>query len=508
MEGVSVAEKPVRFRTMEDFTDLVPVHCVWEITLACDLKCRHCGSRAGKRRPDELNTAECFEVIEALARLGTREVNLIGGEAYLRKDWTDLVRHVKANGMRCLIQTGGRNFNKKFIDAAIEAGLDGLGVSIDGLEELHDYLRGVPGSFNRAIETLKHAREAGLGISVNSQIGSRTAPDLPGILDKIIEIGATHWQLQLTVAMGNAVDNDELLLQPYKLAEIMPLLAELHERAVQNNIVTVMGNNIGYFGPYEHVWRGLGDDRFHWTGCSGGHTVIALEADGLVKGCPSLESGEFGVGNVREMSIEDMWKRSERMRFSRLRSSEQLSGFCGTCYYRDVCLGGCTWTSHSLFGEIGNNPYCHYRVLELKKQGLRERIVKKENAPDSSFAIGKFDLVCEPIDGPAESLPAQRSFVSITRARKTDSPANDVRMRNDQRNPIELALCRNCRQYVYKHETTCPHCEADIEEARAKWVDKRSQILASQAKLERALAVLKAGFISEEISSSNNNSLT
>jgi Y-X(10)_GDL-associated radical SAM protein len=498
-------ENPVRFRKKEDFRDSVPVHAVWEITLACDLKCRHCGSRAGKRRTDELSTEECFEVIEALARLGTREVNLIGGEAYMRRDWTDLVRHVRKNGMRCLIQTGGLNFNKKFVDAAVDAGLDGLGVSIDGLEELHDYLRGVPGSFNRAVETLLRARDAGLSISVNSQIGSRTAPDLPGILDKIIEVGAKQWQLQLTVAMGNAVDNDELLLQPYKLAEIMPLLAGLYEHAKENGVLMIPGNNIGYFGPYEHVWRGLGDDRYHWTGCSGGHTVIALEADGLVKGCPSLESGEFGVGNVREMSIEDMWHRSERMRFSRLRSSEQLSGFCGTCYYRDVCLGGCTWTSHSLFGEVGNNPYCHYRVLELQKQGLRERIVKKENAPDRSFAIGKFDLVCEPMDSPVESAAVQRSFVSITRARKTDSPTNDVRLRNDQRDPIELAICRNCREYVYKHETTCPHCDADIEKARDLWVSKRKKALASQAKLERALAVLKAGFISDEISSSNNN---
>lgn len=497
-------KRSARLRTKEDFRDCVPVHAVWEITLACDLKCRHCGSRAGKRRPDELNTEECFEVIESLARLGTREVNLIGGEAYLRRDWTELVRHVRRNGMRCLIQTGGRNFSKKFIDAAMEAGLNGLGVSLDGLEELHDYIRGVPGSFKRAVGTLRHAHEAGLSISVNTQIGSRTAPDLPGILDQIIEVGAKSWQLQLTVAMGNAVDNDELLLQPYKLAEIMPLLADLYKRAKENNVLVVPGNNIGYFGPYEHLWRGLGDDRLHWTGCSGGHTVIALEADGLVKGCPSLESEEFGVGNVREMSMDDMWHRSERMRFSRLKSSEQLWGFCGSCYYRDACLGGCTWTSHSLFGTVGNNPYCHYRVTELEKQGLRERIVKKEEAPGRSFAIGRFDLVCEPIDADAGPAPVQQTLVSITRTPKA-RPTNGKQENSYPRDLVHLNICRNCRQYVYPDEVTCPHCEADIEEARVRWVENRAQLLASQARLERALAALKAGFVSEEMNSSNNN---
>jgi hypothetical protein len=58
-----------------------------------------------------------------------------------------------------------------------------------------------------------------------------------------------------------------------------------------------------------------------------------------------------------------------------------LWGFCRTCYYADVCLGGCTWTSHSLLGRAGNNPYCHHRVIELAKQGLRERVVKVEPAP-------------------------------------------------------------------------------------------------------------------------------
>src|SRR4051812_43782865 len=64
-----------------------PILCVWEITLRCDLACRHCGSRAGPARPDELSTAECLDLVRQLAELGTREIALIGGEAYLREDW-------------------------------------------------------------------------------------------------------------------------------------------------------------------------------------------------------------------------------------------------------------------------------------------------------------------------------------------------------------------------------------------------------------------------------------
>lgn len=63
---------PRRLRTDTDYRGHVPVHVVWEITLACNLKCLHCGSRAGLRRPDELTTAECLEVVDALARGSAR----------------------------------------------------------------------------------------------------------------------------------------------------------------------------------------------------------------------------------------------------------------------------------------------------------------------------------------------------------------------------------------------------------------------------------------------------
>ncbi|MFP3733101.1 hypothetical protein SB690_20285, partial [Bacillus sp. SIMBA_006] len=86
-------------------------------------------------------------------------------------------------------------------------------------------------------------RAHGLAVSVNAQIGSATMRDLPALMDSIIEIGATHWQIQLTVAMGNAVDHDELLLQPYQLDELMPLLADLYKRGLDRGLLMNVGNN-------------------------------------------------------------------------------------------------------------------------------------------------------------------------------------------------------------------------------------------------------------------------
>jgi hypothetical protein len=85
-----------------------PNYAVWELTLACDLACRHCGSRAGRERPDELGTAEAIDLVEQMRDLGVKEVALIGGEAYLHDGWLDVIRAIRRCGMQSTLVTGGR----------------------------------------------------------------------------------------------------------------------------------------------------------------------------------------------------------------------------------------------------------------------------------------------------------------------------------------------------------------------------------------------------------------
>ncbi len=446
----TVVFEPARARTLSDLNGHTPVHVVWEITLACNLKCKHCGSRAGKRRESELSTEEAFSVIDQLADLGTREITLIGGEAYLRKDWVQLVEHITAYGIRCGIQTGARALTQKRLEAGQRAGLFGIGISIDGMEELHDQVRGVKGSWSEAMQVMEMAKALGLGVSCNTQIGARTIPDLEPLYNRIIAAGATHWQLQITVAMGNAVENDHLLLQPYRILEVMPLLNRLYLEGQDRGMLLTFGNNLGYFGPFEHNWRGFNDETLHWTGCAAGQNVIGLEADGTIKGCPSLATETYGGGNVRDTSVADLWNNSEALHFGRMRDISSLWGHCSTCYYADVCRGGCTWTSDSLFGKPGNNPYCHYRALKLEKRGLYEKIRKISEAPDKPFSTGSFELYEEAIPG-REVLP------------ETSSPAPRVALRTQAEPLPQLELCRKCNEYVWPEDVTCPHCSANIE---------------------------------------------
>jgi Y-X(10)_GDL-associated radical SAM protein len=480
-----------RLRSVSDFVDHVPVHVVWEITLACNLHCQHCGSRAGKRRPGELTTDECREVVESLARLGTREVTLIGGEAFLRKDWTEIVRAIRSHDMYCAVQTGGWAFTAKRLEDGIAAGLQGVGVSIDGMREMHDRVRGVRGAWDNALDVLRRARDAGLNRSVNTQIGPETAGQLRELMHTIIDAGAKQWQLQLTVAMGNAVDNDGLLLQPHQLHTLFPLLAELADEGAERDFTLVVGNNIGYFGPYEQKLRGVSHPDIHWTGCSAGQNVIGIEADGTVKGCPSLPTIGYAGGNVRRMSVEDIWNTRPEMHFGRLRGKDDLWGFCRSCYYADVCRAGCTWTSHSLLGRPGNNPYCHHRVLELRKQGLRERIRKVENAANASFAIGRFELVLEEIPAD-EAMPEGRVVDTTDRVlvpllRRPIAGMDRGASTEAGRLPEELELCRSCSRHIFPHETACPHCGGDVAASKARYEADRARRHAAMQRLTMLL---------------------
>lgn len=384
-----------------------PVYAVWEITLACDLACRHCGSRAGRERPDELDTKQALDLVDQMADLGVREVTVIGGEAYLRDDWLDIVRHIRARGMTCGMTTGGRNMTPERARAAKEAGIHAMSVSVDGLRETHDRLRGVKGSFDAAFDALANLRAAGIHVSANTQFNQASLKEIPELFDLLVSAGIRAWQVQLTVAMGRAVDEQNLLLEPYQVLEVMAVLARLKPKADANKIILWPGNNIGYFGPYETLLKG-NMPRGHMASCGAGRSTLGIEANGDIKGCPSLPTTDYVGGNIKDHSLRDVWERSAPLRFTRDRTVEDLSGYCRTCYYNDTCRAGCSWTTHVLFGKPGDNPYCHHRALELLREGKRERIVKVAEAGGQPFDHGRYEIVVE--DWPPDALERARTL--------------------------------------------------------------------------------------------------
>lgn len=381
-------------------------YAVWEITLKCNLACSHCGSRAGNARTKELSTEEALDLVKQMAEIGIKEVTLIGGEAFLRPDWLEIAKAINDAGMLCGMTTGGYGISLETARKMKRAGIRTVSVSIDGLESTHDRLRGRKGSWTYAFKTMSHLRKAGITFGCNTQINRLSAPEFPRIYECIRDAGARAWQIQLTVPMGNAADNADILLQPYELLDIYPMIARVARRAYREGVQIQPGNNIGYYGPYERLLRGRGNEQefSFWQGCAAGLSTLGIEADGAIKGCPSLPTNAYTGGNIRERSLRDIVENTEELRLNlgagTPEGTKHLWGFCKTCEFAELCRGGCSWTAHVFFDRRGNNPYCHHRALVHAERGMRERVVPKVKAQGLPFDNGEFELIVEPMDAP------------------------------------------------------------------------------------------------------------
>lgn len=380
-------------------------HAVWEITLKCNLACSHCGSRAGQARTDELSTAEALDMVRQLAEIGIGEVTLIGGEAFMRSDWLEIAQAITEAGMLCGLTTGGFGVSLETARRMKAAGIQTVSVSVDGgIPETHDRQRGKKGAWHSAFRTMSHLKEVGIYFGCNTQINRFSAPEFPVIYERIREAGARAWQIQLTVPMGNAADNADMLLQPYELLDVYPMLARVAQQAKRDGIEIQGGNNIGYYGPYERLLRRGSDEWKFWQGCSAGLSLIGIEADGKIKGCPSLPTTAYTGGNIRDRPLTEIVEQTEELKFNLKagtpEGTEHLWGFCKTCEFAELCRGGCSWTAHVFFDRRGNNPYCHHRALKQAKQGIRERFYPVVKAGGNPFDNGEFAIVEEALNAP------------------------------------------------------------------------------------------------------------
>lgn len=404
-----------RLVVLDDQHRYQPKYVVWELTLACDQPCTHCGSRAGEARPMELSTEKALDVVRELAAMGAEEVVLIGGEAYLHPGYLAIARALADAGVRPVMTTGGRGVDAERARAMHEAGIERVSVSIDGLEATHDRMRAARGSFRSATAALQHLAEAGIATASNINLNRWNERDLEALYDHLRGLGIRSWQIQLTAPLGRAADRTDMLLQPYDLLTLVPRVAALKTRAFADGILVLPGNNLGYFGPEEALLRSQRpDDEDHWQGCQAGKYVMGIESDGSVKGCPSLQTSHYVGGRLVDRSLAELWETPE-LRFARERTPDSLRGYCAECPFGSVCMGGCSFTAHAFFGRPGDQPYCHFRALEMKRRGLRERLVPTTPAEGLPFDHGLFELVREPFESPEPPLRVKSSLVQITR---------------------------------------------------------------------------------------------
>lgn len=359
-------------RELVDRMTRVPRTCTWELTLRCNLDCGHCGSHAGRARPDEMDHHTALRVVDELADLGCEKVSLSGGEPSLSPYWADVAFAGTRAGMRMNMIVNGAHHDRDFIRQAKDAGLVNLGVSLDGLGATHDRGRRSEGLFKKVDRFIEDCAALNMPIGVITTVWKPNLFELEAIHDYLV--GRTFaWQIQLGAAMGNLQREDQLV--PSDLLDLIPRLAHLVDR---KQVKMYVADNIGYFGPYEERIRKHRSSPLPcWVGCYAGCKHVGIQADGGVKGCLSMQSVTATEGNLHHQSLTEIWNQPGAFAYTRAFDLDDLAGFCRTCAYAEICRGGCLSMRTCEGGR--ENPFCYHRVATLA--ALQERKSKSRYTP-------------------------------------------------------------------------------------------------------------------------------
>ena len=333
----------------------VPDHGLYELTLRCNMNCIHCGSSAGEKRTNELTTEEWNDVTRQLADMNCSQISLLGGEPFLRKDWYEISKEIKDNGIKATYMSNGFLINEKVIDKLRKIEPKVVSVSLDGArKETHDKIRQIKGSFDRSMEVTSNLRKAGINTTVVTSINKLNFQELPKLRSMMLNKGVV-WQLQIAIPLGRFKKDLLLSKEEYYAAAIF--IASTRQNYNQKEL-PIIGTHC--FGYYSKKLRN--PMVFPWNGCQAGISTIGVQSNGEVKGCLSLPS-EFIEGNIRESKLSDIWEKPGFCSYNRDFKESDLNNECKGCKYGKKCRGGCLGVSIGITGKSNGDPYC-FKLIE------------------------------------------------------------------------------------------------------------------------------------------------
>ena len=339
----------------------------WEVTRSCNLACVHCrASSLFGPYTGELSTGECLKLIDDFASLGNPVIILTGGEPLLREDIYTIASYGTGKGLRMVMATNGTLVTDEVVRKLKEAGIRRVSISIDGLDaKSHDALRGVPGAYEGALSGIESMKRVGMEFQINTTITRANLPQMQGILDLAVKIGAAAHHIFLLVPTGRGKDLAHQEISPEDYEKTLNWFYEEDQRCGIQLKATCAPH---YFRILHQRKKDQGKPRregghpFHamTRGCLGGTSFCFVSHRGRVQPCGYLD---LDCGQIREKRFGDIWEHSAV--FNDLRDLSRYKGKCGRCEFIGVC-GGCRARAYEITGDyLAEEPFCIY---EPKKQ--------------------------------------------------------------------------------------------------------------------------------------------
>jgi mycofactocin biosynthetic radical S-adenosylmethionine protein MftC len=336
-----------------------PKSVIWDVTYACNLRCRHCLTDSGPRRTGALDREEAFKLIDTLAAAKVLYLSLAGGEPFLRRDILDLLARIADSGMRVDIATNGLDVPERTIKGLRELPIFHIQVSIDGIGADHDRFRGKAGSFENACNALRRFKEEGLSTSISTTVTAQNVDRLPELIDLAVALGCDAFKAIPFIPAGRGQQNSrELWLGRLGSLKMSRILAD-RSRELSGRI-SISTESTFLFLLEPPIGDKVNDGPMI---CSAGYDELSIGADGTAYPCPFLH--DFPLGNLLSDSLELIWHESPILNEMRLLSKKQMTGACSTCRFAPkYCRGGCRAAAYLTYGHLNaSDPLCFNEFL-------------------------------------------------------------------------------------------------------------------------------------------------
>lgn len=350
-----------------------PYLVAWEVTHACLLACRHCRASAEPHPlPGELTTEEGLRLVEEVATYHPKPLLLLtGGDPLARKDLFQILEKAKALGLKVgLTPASTPLLTREMVFRLKAAGVTRLALSLDGAtSESHDAFRGAEGTFQRTLEALSWAREAGLPTQVNTTVTRENWPEIQALPDLLAEKGVVLWSLFFLVPVGrggllrqlSTKQFEEVLHWLYQISKTYPFHVKTTEAHHFRRVVLQRRQEEGVedraLAAGESLYREYFQDGMEHSrlGVTDGNGFVFISATGDVAPSGFLP---LYAGNIREQPLLEIYRNSPL--FRELRNKDLLKGKCGVCEYRYVC-GGSRARAWAETGDyLASEPRCAY----------------------------------------------------------------------------------------------------------------------------------------------------
>jgi len=333
-----------------------PIHPVWEVTNACNLRCQQCHASSGKPLSNELSTEEGKKLLDEIATIDEfRMLVFTGGEPLIRPDILELVGYARSLGFEISIATNGTLLTPKIARELKRMGVVNMAIGLNANDEsVHEQITRVPGSFEKSKQAIYTTAEVGMGLQINTTVMEENHTAIPGLLDFASDVNAQIVLLYQMVPEGRGKEETELSIKEYKA--LMETIANKQRKSGTIIEPTCAPQYWAYLmsrNSNKPSSLGIRLAQSLFKGCVAGSGLCYIKANGDVWACPFIP---VSAGNVKQTPLDRIWRESKL--FQDLRDRKNLKGKCRTCPYRELC-GGCRGRAYAHFGDyLEEDPFC------------------------------------------------------------------------------------------------------------------------------------------------------